>query len=353
MNRWTMACLTMVCLGVVPGSTRAESEARGSIQVPAWSEFDGRQCGDLVLEETTRAAFEAKYASSRTERGEVLKATAPKRARTQLFLIFNGPGPEARLTWMVCFYEDPRSAPRPAELAGRAAWREYEGDALTRRAGWRIFAAPDQGLAVVAERRKDSYVVAALIMGDPERVSGAVGRLQPAPPAGSPLAPGDPRTQPQVAVGKPEVQVRVAPTVQVDAARLQREVAQATGTRMRDWPVLRLAEGSEGRLAVMLEIEPRQPGDKGRITLTARVRLDAESDGLAVHTRSPVNRRTIDAASSDLRIQEEARRLVEHGIDAAAGAAQEQLQSRQSQKVSAAQREVRPALLDFLVGAAR
>jgi hypothetical protein len=57
--------------------------------------------------------------------------------------------------------------------------------------------------------------------------------------------------------------------------------------------------------------------------------------------------------SSDLRIQEEARRLVEHGIDAAAGAAQEQLQSCQSQRMSAAQREVRPALLEFLVGAAR
>jgi hypothetical protein len=283
----------------------------------------------------------------------VLQATTPKRAETQLFLIFNGPGQEARLTWIVGFYDDPRSAPKPAELAVRTVWRKYEGNALARRAGWRIYAAPERGLAVVAERRRASYDVAALIMGDPERMSGVVGRLQPALPAGSPLTGDDPRHQLRVAVSAPKVEVHVAPTVQVDAARLQREVAQAADTRMRDWPVLRLTEGSEGRLVVMLEIEPQEPRDTGRIMLTARVSLHGESDGLAVHTRSPVAQRAIDAGGIDHPIQEEARRLVERGVDAAAGAAQELLQQYQSQKTNAAQREVRPALLDFLAGAAR
>jgi hypothetical protein len=338
--------------------TRAEAEERKPVSFPTWTEFDGRQWGDLVLGETTRAEFEAKYASSRTERGEVLQATTPKRARTQVFLVFDGPGQEARLTWIVCFYEDPRRAPEPAELAGRALWREYEGYALTRRAGWRLFVAAERGLAVVAELRaatvkERSSVVAALIMGEPERVTEVVGRLQPAPPVGSPRAPDDARSHPRVPVGEAEVEVHVAPTVQVDSARLQREVAQAADTRMRDWAVLRVTEGSEGRLAVMLELEPREPGDKGRITLTARVSLDGESEGLAIHTRSPVNRRTLDAASSDRRIQEEARRLVERGIDAVAGAAQEHLERHHSKLTRAAQREVRLALLDFLVGAAR
>jgi hypothetical protein len=66
-----------------------------------------------------------------------------------------------------------------------------------------------------------------------------------------------------------------------------------------------------------------------------------------------VERRTLDAASSDRRIQEEARRLVERGIDAVAREAGEQLQRHQAKRTSTAQREVRPALLDFLVGAAR
>jgi hypothetical protein len=205
----------------------------------------------------------------------------------------------------------------------------------------------------VAELRKTSYSVAALIMGDPKRAADVAGRLEPAPPLGSPLALEDARTPLRAPVGQPEVEVHVAPTVQVDAARLQREGVQATNSRMRDWPVLRVTEGSEGRLAVMLEVEPRQAGDQSRITLTARVSLDTESGAVAIHARSPMERRTIDAASSDGRIQEEARRLVERGIDAVAGDAQEQLQRYQSQMISTAQREVRPALLDFLVGAAR
>jgi hypothetical protein len=353
MNRWRMTCVAALCLGVSLASAARGAGERRAIAVPAWSEFDGRQWGDLLIGEMTRAAFDQKYASSRTRRDEVLQATAPKRARTQVFVVFDGPGGEARLTWIVCFYEDPSSAPRPAELMGRAQWREYEGYTLTRRAGWRIFAAPDRGLAAVAELRKNSYVPTALIMGDPRRMTEVVGRLQPARPVGSPLAPEDARAPLRAPVGEPQVEVHVAPTVQVDAARLQREVAQATDTRARDWPVLQVTEGSEGRLAVTLEVEPRQPGDKGRITLTARVSLDTESDGLAIHARSPVERRTIDAASSDRRIQEEARRLAERGIDAVAGDAQEQLRRHQARQISTAQREIRPALFDFLVGAAR
>jgi len=353
MNRWMRTCVTALCLGVLLASAPEAAEEPRPVPVPAWSEFDGRQWGDLVLGAMTRATFDEKYASSRTNRDEVLQATAPKRARTDIFLVFDGPGGEARLTWIVCFYEDPRSAPQPAELMGRADWQELKADALTRRAGWRIFAAPEQGLAVVAELRKTSYSVAALIMGDPKRAADVAGRLETAPPLGSPLAPEDARTPLRAPVGQPEVEVHVAPTVQVDAARLQQEGVQATNSRMRDWPVLRVTEGSEGRLAVMLEVEPRQAGDQSRITLTARVSLDTESGAVAIHARSPMERRTIDAASSDGRIQEEARRLVERGIDAVAGDAQEHLQRSQSQMISTAQRVVRPALLDFLVGAAR
>src|SRR5690349_20474937 len=106
MNRWMITCFTAVALSAPLALAPVGAEESRSVPVPAWGAFDGKQWGDLVLGETTRSAFDEKYASSPTERGEVLQATTPKRARTQVFLIFNGPGPEALLTWIVCAYDD-------------------------------------------------------------------------------------------------------------------------------------------------------------------------------------------------------------------------------------------------------
>jgi hypothetical protein len=353
MNRWMMTCVPAFWLCVPLASAPWAAEERRPVPVPAWSAFDGRHWGDLVLGATTRAAFEAKYASSPTDRDGVLQATTPKRTRAQIFLVFDGPGGDARLAWIVCFYVDARRAPQPAELVGYTDWHELDGGALTRRAGWRIFAAPERGLAVVAEPRKDDYVVSTLIMGSPKRVTDVVGRLGPAPPLGSPRSRDDARTPLRAPIGEPEVEIQVAPTVDVDRNRLQSAVTQAVVNKIRDWPVLSVIEGSVGRLAAALEAGPGGPGDENRLTLTARVSLDSESGGIAIHARSPVDRSTIDAAGGDSRIKDEARRLIERGIDAVAGDAEEQLRRRQAQLISTAQPQIRPALLDFLAGAVR
>src|SRR4029079_4216886 len=74
MNRWLITCFTAVGLVAPLALAPVGAEERRPVPVPAWTAFDGKQWGDLVLGETTRSAFDEKYTSSPTERGEVLQA---------------------------------------------------------------------------------------------------------------------------------------------------------------------------------------------------------------------------------------------------------------------------------------
>ena len=132
-----------------------------------------------MLEETTRAAFEQQYSSRRTDHENVLQATTSNHGKTELCLIFDGPGQDARLAWILCFYDGDRGAPGPAELLlGHDAW-EIMGYPAFQRAGWRLFTDAGGGVGAVGERDGDHPRVAALIMGRPERMTALVRRLPP------------------------------------------------------------------------------------------------------------------------------------------------------------------------------
>jgi len=65
------------------------------------------------------------------------------------------------------------------------------------------------------------------------------------------------------------------------------------------------------------------------------------------------DRHTMGADSNDRRMQEEARRLVERGIDAVARTAENQIRQQQGQTLVVARRQARAAVIDFLAGASR
>src|SRR5687767_3563659 len=107
----------LVVLSCVVGA--AEAAKRKVVPVPAWTEFEGGRWGELVLGETTRAAFERDYSCSETNLPGVLEGNTSNRTNTELFLVFDGPGPEARLHGMACFFDGDRGAPAPLEFEGR------------------------------------------------------------------------------------------------------------------------------------------------------------------------------------------------------------------------------------------
>src|SRR5262245_8639055 len=74
-----------------------DAAKRKIVPVPAWGEFDGTRWGELPLGELTREAFERDYSCSETNLPGVLEGNTANRTNTQLFLVFDGPGPTARL----------------------------------------------------------------------------------------------------------------------------------------------------------------------------------------------------------------------------------------------------------------
>jgi hypothetical protein len=355
---------TLFCLGLLLAPALAGAAGRQEVPVPAWSDFDGSRWGDLTLDRTTRSDFEREYSHRRASRSDVLEANTPGRTKTQLFLVFNGPGPEAQLAWMVCFYNSGAGAPGPAAFEGRYGAREIEGYPSARRAGWRLLASPDQGVTAVVEREPGTHRrwvgerVAGLIMGRPERMAALVNRGRRAPAEGSWSAADPPVETPvrdtlRAQIGQIDANVYATSDVRVDRDRLRQAVQQAAEERVRRQSSLQLTDGSDGSLTAALDVEPRQPGDKRRISLTAHVALDAEAGSAAIHARSREERSSIAADSSDQRIAEEASRLIERGIDAVARTAADQMQKQQGHSLEGARQQARLALIDFLAGAAR
>jgi hypothetical protein len=342
-----------VSVGLLLAAFPAAAAKPRIVSVPDWRRFDGVRWGELVLDETTRAAFEQRYAFRRTDRDGVLQATTSNRSKTQLFLVFDGPGEDARLAWIVCFYDGGSGAPRRGELAGRYEAREITGYPTIQRAGWRLFAATAQGVAAVDERDAQGSRVAALIMGRPGRATALVRRTQAEDTSGqSPLG-STVQDRFTLSIGRIDVDVSVASAVRIDRGGLQRESQRAAEDQVRDWPIFQLAAGGDGRLAVGLEVEPRTLRDRQQVRIAVQATLDAEGVGGAVHARSDRNHRDLDAAGGQGRIEEEARWLVERGIDALAASAQKQLQQQRAQSLVEARGEARLALLDFLAREAR
>ncbi|HET9319781.1 MAG TPA: hypothetical protein VFO27_08390, partial [Bryobacteraceae bacterium] len=130
-------------------------------------------------------------------------------------------------------------------------------------------------------------------------------------------------------------------------------VQRAAEEQVRSQSAMQIMDGSDGSLTASLDVEPRQPGDKRRLSLTAHVTLDAEAGSAAIHARSSDERSSIAADSSDRRIAEEASRLVARGIDAVARTAADQMRKQQGHSLEEARQQARTALIDFLSGAAR
>jgi hypothetical protein len=344
--------MAICCLGLFLAPALAVAARREEVPVPLWSDFDGSRWGALTLDGTTRSEFESNYSYHRAGRNDALEAKTPGRTKTQLFLVFNGPGPEAQLAWIVCFYNSDAGAPGAAAFEGRYGAREIEGYPSTRRAGWRLLASAEKGAAAVVERERDGERVVGLIMGRPERMATLVNRGRPTseanPPAETPV-----RDTLRAQIGQIDASVYAASDVRVDRDRLRQEVQRAAEEQVRSQSALQLTDGSDGSLTAALDVEPRQPGDKRRISLTAHVTLDAEAGSAAIHARSSDERSSIAADSSDRRIAEEASRLIERGIDAVARTAADRMQKQQGHSLEEARQQARTAIIDFLSGAAR
>jgi hypothetical protein len=241
---------------------------------------------------------------------------------TDLFLIFDGPGQDARLAWILCFYDGDRGAPRLADFLLRHDALEILGYPALQRAGWRLFTDGGGGVGAVVERDGDHPRMVALIMGRPERMTALVRRLRP-PMSGDESTVGDAAQDPlRARIGRIDVDVQVAPEVGVDRVELQRELQVAANEKVGDWPVLLVAPGSKGRLAVDLGVEAGAPGDHVGIRLTTQATLDAEGAGGEVHAQSDRYQRDLATDSSQDRLEAEARQLMERGIDAVGGSAQ-------------------------------
>jgi hypothetical protein len=348
----TSRVAAIVLLGLLLTALPGEAGNRAVFSVPDWRDFDGARWGGLVLEETTRAAFEQHYSSRRTDHANVLQATTSNRSGTEHFLIFDGPGQDARLAWILCFYDSDRGAPRPADfLVRQDAW-EITGYPALQRAGWRLFTEAGGGVGAVGEREGDRLRVVALIMGRPERMTALARRLRPPVSGGESTVGGAGPDPYRARIGRIDVNVQVSPNTAVDRVELQREIQVEAEDKAGDWPVLQVAAGSAGRLAIELAVEPVAPGAGSGIRLTSQATLDAEGAGGDVHARSERYQRDLGADSSQGRLEEEARQLVERGIDAVAGSAQIQLQRQQEQSREVGRREARLALIDFLAGEA-
>jgi hypothetical protein len=352
-SRRDTLCRTVLaaCLGLLLAPARAGAD-RQVVALPSWSEFDGTRWGDLTLDGTTRSAFEREYSSRRAGRDDVLEANTAHKTKTQLYLVFNSPGPEARLAWIVCFYDRGAEALRPAAFEGRYEAREVEGFPSTRRAGWRLLASAKQGVTAMVEGESDGERVVGLIMGGPERTAALLSRERPTggddPPAETPD--GD---APGAKIGRIEVTLYTAPDVRVDRNHVREELQRAAEERVRSRPALQVTDGSSGSLSAVLDIEPRQPGDRRHLALVCHVTLDAESDGGAIHVRGDEERSSLAADSSDRRITEEASRLINRGIDAVARTAADRMQKQQGQSLEEARKQARVAVIDYLSGAAR
>jgi hypothetical protein len=344
--------LAVFCLGLLLVRAPAGASERKVVPVPLWSDFDGTRWGDLTLDQTTRAMFEQEYSSRSAGRSGALEARTSSRMKTDLYVVFNGRGPDATLAWIVCYYNGGATAPTPVAFEGRYAAREIEGYPSTRRAGWRLLASQEQGVTAVVEGDQDGERVVALVMGRPDRMTELVNRKRPSegddPPAGTSAA-DTLRAQ----IGQIDVNVYVAPDTRVDRERLRRDVQQSAEERVRGQSLFRMTDGSDGTLSATLSVEPRQPGDKRHLQLVAHVTLDAEGGNTAIHTRTPDERRSIEADSSDQHISDEARRLINRGIDAVARTASDQLRKQQGKSTEEARQQARVALIDFLAGAAR
>jgi hypothetical protein len=342
------------CLGLllVPAPAGA---GRQMVAVPLWSEFDGTRWGDLTLDGTTRSAFEREYSSRSAGRDDVLEANTSRKTKTQLFLVFNGPGPEARLAWIVCYYDRGAEAPRPAAFEGRYEAREVEGFPSTRHAGWRLLASNERGVTALVERERDGERVAGLVFGGPERTAALLSRERPTGGDGSDDPPAETPTRdaPRAKIGRIDFTLYTAPDVRVDRNHVREELQRAAEERVRSQPGLQVTDGSNGSLTAVLDIEPRQPGDRRHLALVAHVTLDAEGGGGAIHVRGDEERSILPADSSDRRIAEEGRRLLNRGIDAVARTAADRMQKHQGQSLDEARKQARVAVIDYLSGAAR
>jgi hypothetical protein len=302
--------------------------------------------------------FESQYSSRRAGRDDVLEANTSRKTETQLYLVFNGPGPEARLAWIVCLYNRGAQGPRPAAFEGRYEAREVEGFPSTRRAGWRLLASTERGVTALVEREREGERVAGLVLGGSERTAALLSRERPKggddPPAETPVGEAL-----RAKIGRIEVTLYAAPDIRVDRNHVREELQRAAEEQVRSRPALQVTDGSNGILSAVLDIEPHQPGDRRHLALISHVTLDAEVDGrppggsAAIHARSHEERSSLLADSSDRRITEEARRLIDRGIDAVARAAADRMQKRQGQSLEEARKQARVAVIDYLSGAAR
>jgi hypothetical protein len=336
-------------LVLLAASIPTNAAKRNIVPVPAWSEIDGTHWGELVIGQTTRVTFERDYSSSETSLPGVLEGNTSNRTSTELFLAFDGPGPDARLAWILCFYDSDRGAPTPLEFEGRFGSALSGGYPPRRRADWRLRVAAERGVAAVMERGERRERVAALLVSrSPALADVARGLSERETEVESSLTAAD-REPLIVQVAYVDVNVDVDRALKVDRRDLRRELERAAESQARLQSSLRVGGAGGGRLAVAVDLEPRKKREEDQIRITARATLDGGGPYGIVSVRGGESTRDLAADSGSSRVEREARRLVEQVVSSIAGSAQSQLQERRQKALAAARREARLALVASLV----
>jgi hypothetical protein len=322
---------------------------RKVVPVPAWSELDGSAWGDLQLGQVTRAEFEREYSCSATNLPGVLEGTTSHRTNTQLYLVFDGPGPQARLAWVACFYDGDRGAPTPVEFEGRFGDSLVGGYLTRRRADWRLRVAAEHGVAAVVERGEQRERVAALIVGDPEALGEFADVLSAEETAVECSLSAADREPLLVRLGDVDVDVDVDRGSGISRRDLRYEVERAAESQARLQAGLRVDGRMGGRLAVAVDVEKCQKGEtEQQLRIKVRATLDGEGPYGIVSARSSEYTKELGCDCGQSRAERETRRLVEQAVGAVAGSAQSQLHERRQQALAAAVREARLSLVASL-----
>jgi hypothetical protein len=336
----------LLLLGLLCVAAPEATAKRKIVPVPAWNEYDGVRWGDLVPGETTLGAFDRDYSNEETKAAGVLNGNTSGRTKTELFLAFDGAGPEARLTWIAIFYHGRRGAPTPPEFQSR--YGGQEGHLPTRHADWRLQVAPERGAAAVIERGEKGERVAALIFARPEAMAVLSRRVSSREaPIESFLSPADQEPL-EVRVGDVEINVDVDRDLDLNERRLERELESSVRLQMPG-----RTEGSGGVVTVSVSVEPRKKGDQIKSRLTARASLVGEGPYGIVRSHSDDLTEDLAAGSRASRVEREARDLVLRAIGEARDRAESEIQSRRQRALYEALQQTRLALLTFLVSPAR
>src|SRR5207302_5932368 len=219
---------------------------------------DGKQWGKLALGELTRGEFEKVYACRPSDLSpEVLKATTSHRTKSTVYVVFDGPGAEAHLTWVVALYNG-KESPSRGEFMKQFGSQVKTGYLPHRKSESLLQVAAETGVATFMEGDADRAEM--VIFSPPAQLKALADTmsaektevewaLQPAD-----FAPLEVRTGERAEV---DLAMERRLDREVDASYLERLLDRAAEDALRGAGGLRLGPPEAGRTAVRVTLEER------------------------------------------------------------------------------------------------